>query len=96
MYPEERCCTLCHASSFLRALILEEAPGRQKLQSMRPYTVPPAEAEFQGREGFVERDSADTAPARPESSKCNRRNGFNLLTQVHCGFQNILMKSISQ
>lgn len=52
-YSEGICCTLCHESSFLRALILKEAPPRQKSQSMGSHAVPTAEGEIQSRHGRV-------------------------------------------
>lgn len=52
-YSEGICCTLRHESSFLRTLILKEAPLRQKSQSMGSHAVPAAEGEIQSRHGIV-------------------------------------------
>lgn len=95
-YSEQNCCTLYHASSFLSTLILKEVPPRQKSQPMQSYAVPSAVAEIQSRHGIVYPGSECTAIAHAEISRCNKKNGFNRLTQVHCDLQNILMKSISR
>lgn len=92
-HSEENCCIFCHASSFLRTLILKDIPLRQKSQTMQSYTVLSVEVEIQNRHGVA---SDCIATAHGKISRYNKRNGSNLLTQVHYNLQNILMKSIPQ